>query len=241
MLKAIKVRLYPSAEQEKALAFQFGAVRWIYNFALEWRRKAWAETGARVTRRMTLDRLVELKAAEETTWLRDADSQALQQAMIHLDDAFGRFFGKRGRHPRFKNRHGRQSMSYPQRVKVVDGRSLYLPKVGTVRAVLHREIAGRIKTVTVSRARTGKYHASIRVDDGQPVPEPAPSIDADRVVGLDMGIAHLVSASSGGKVDNPRFVTRAAANLRRKQKALVTQEEGIGQPRQGACACRQGT
>ena len=226
MLKAVKVRLYPSAEQEKALAFQFGAVRWIYNFALEWRRTAWAETGARVTRRMTLDRLVELKAAEETTWLRDADSQALQQAMIHLDDAFGRFFGKRGRHPRFKNRHGRQSMSYPQRVKVVDGRSLYLPKVGTVRAVLHREIAGRIKTVTVSRARTGKYHASILVDDGQPVPEPAPSIDADRVVGLDMGIAHLVSASSGGQVDNPRFVTRAAANLRRKQKALSRKRRG---------------
>ncbi|MCY4137644.1 MAG: helix-turn-helix domain-containing protein, partial [Rhodobacteraceae bacterium] len=72
MLKAIKVRLYPNAEQEKALAFQFGAVRWVYNFALEWRRKAWTETGERVTRRMTLDRLVELKAAEETKWLRDA-------------------------------------------------------------------------------------------------------------------------------------------------------------------------
>lgn len=142
MLEAIKVRLYPNAEQEKALAFQFGAVRWVCNFALEWRRKAWTETGERVTRRMTLDRLVELKAAEETKWLGDADSQALRQAMIHLDDAFGRFFGKRGRHPRFKNRHGRQSMSCPQRVKVVDGCSLHLPKVGTVRAVLHRETAG---------------------------------------------------------------------------------------------------
>ena len=65
------------------------------------------------------------------------------------------FSGKQGRHPRFKSRRGKQSMSYPQRVKVVDGRCLYLPKVGTVRAVLHREVAGRIKTVTVSRTATG--------------------------------------------------------------------------------------
>lgn len=137
MLKAIKVRLHPTTAQRQALAFQFGAVRWAYNFALGWRMTAWAEGRESVTKRMTLDRLAELKASEGTKWLRDADSQALQQPVIHLDDAFRRFFGRTARHPRFKNRRGRQSMSCPQRVKVVDGRGLYLPKVGTVRAVPH--------------------------------------------------------------------------------------------------------
>ena len=153
MLKAVKVRLYPTPEQEKALAFRFGAMRWAYSHALEWRQTAWKERGKRVTRRMALDRLVGLKVTEGTEWLRDADSQALQRSVMHLDDAFRRFFSGQARYPRFRSRRGRQSMSYPQRVKVVDGRGLYLPKAGTVRAVLHREVAGRIKTVTVSPHR----------------------------------------------------------------------------------------
>ena len=88
MFKATKVRLYPTSAQRRALAFQFGAMRWAYNFALHWRREAWAEREERISKRMTLDRLVELKAAEETAWLKDADSQALQQVVIQLDDVF---------------------------------------------------------------------------------------------------------------------------------------------------------
>ncbi|MCE2406850.1 MAG: helix-turn-helix domain-containing protein [Pseudomonadales bacterium] len=92
MFKATKVRLYPTSDQRRALAFQFGAMRWAYNFALHWRSEAWSARGERIRKRMTLDRLVELKVAEETTWLKEADSQALQQAVIHLDVAFKRFF-----------------------------------------------------------------------------------------------------------------------------------------------------
>ena len=226
MLKAIKVRLHPTVEQREALAFQFGAVRWAYNFALEWRMKAWEDHGESVTKRMTLDKLVELKSVEATSWLKDADSQALQQSVIHLDDAFGRFFGRRARHPRFKTRHGRQSMSYPQRVKVLDGRALYLPKVGTVRAVLHRAIEGRIKTVTVSRSPTGRHYASILVDDGRDLPEPLKVMDGESVAGIDLGLADVVVESSGRKTPNPRFVKRTAANLRRKQKNLSRKRRG---------------
>ena len=76
MLKVTKVRLYPTSEQCQSLAFQFGAVRWVYNDALAWRQEAWLENGEHMSKRMTLDRLVALKAAKETLWLKDADSQA---------------------------------------------------------------------------------------------------------------------------------------------------------------------
>ena len=69
MLKATKVCLYPTIDQKAALAFQFGVARWVYNYALDWRGNAWKERGENVTRRMTLDKLVELKA--------DADSSHL--------------------------------------------------------------------------------------------------------------------------------------------------------------------
>ena len=128
MFKATKVRLYSTSDQRRTLAFQFGAMRWAYNFALYWRSEAWSARGERISKRMTLDRLVELKVAEETAWLKEADSQALQQAVIHLDVAFKRFFKGLGRYPRFKSKHGKQSMSYPQRVKVVDGRAPHVAR-----------------------------------------------------------------------------------------------------------------
>ena len=220
MFKATKVRLYPTPDQRDALAFQFGAVRWVYNHALDWRSKAWRENRVRVTRRMTQDNLVTLKKDDATAWLKDADSQALQHALICLDRAFQQFFDRRSRYPRYKSKHGRQSLSYPQRVKVANGNSLYLPKVGNVKAVLHRELVGKIKTVTVSRTVTGKFFASILCDTEAPAPEPIRDMDADAVIGVDMGLCHLAIASDGGKVSNPRFLKQAGNNLRRKQKSL---------------------
>jgi len=102
MLKATKVRVYPTPEQCGALAFQFGAVRWIYNFTLNWRSEAFKAEGISISKRQTLDNLVSLKREEDTAWLKGADSQALQQSLMHLDMAFQRFFKKQGRYPRFK-------------------------------------------------------------------------------------------------------------------------------------------
>ena len=227
MLRAIKVRLYPTNEQAQALAFQFGAMRWVYNYALAWRSEAGSKRGESVSKRQTLDRLVSLKRDPETAWLKQADSQGLQQSVIHLDEAMQRFFRKQGRYPRFKSRHDRQSLSYPQRVKVVaDGRALRLPKVGDVKAVVHRDIVGKIKTVTVSRTQTGKYFASILCEDALEAPDKINAIAAADVVGVDLGVKHLAVESTGAKQSNPRFLKRAAANLRRKQKALSRKQAG---------------
>ena len=54
-------------------------------------------------------------------------------------------------HPNFKTKDGRQSIQYPQRVKI-EGSRIYLPKVGWVKCVVHREIIGKFKTVTISRS-----------------------------------------------------------------------------------------
>ena len=226
MYKAVKVRLYPTTQQQHELACQFGAVRWVYNHALAWRRDAWQEREEHVTLRMTLDQLVELKCQPETVWLKDADSQALQQAMCHLDQAFSRYFRKQSRYPRFKRRSGKQAMAYPQRVNVVDGNRLYLPKVGCVKAVLHRELVGRIKAVTVSRSPSGKYYASILCDDGKALPQPVQHINEDRVVGVDLGLTHLAITSGGVKTPNARCLEKGMRNLRRKQKALSRKQRG---------------
>src|SRR5919199_1007374 len=148
MLNATKVRLYPTTEQRDALARQFGCARWVYNWGLEHWRKTYRKTGKGMTYHALATTLPSLKAEHE--WLREADSQALQQSLQRLAMAFDNFFKGRAGYPAFKSKHARQSYTYPQRVKIIERRdngwgSLYLPKIGDVRARLHREIVGRIK------------------------------------------------------------------------------------------------
>jgi putative transposase len=152
-------------------------------------------------------------------WLEDADSQGLQEVIRHLDRAYTNFFDKRGRHPQFKKKHGaRQSISYPQRVKL-DGSLLYLPKGGWLKAVLHRVVSGTIKTVTVSKNACGHYFASILADDGIPEAEAITQFEQSRIIGIDLGIKDVVTDSRGRKSGNPRFLSGVLKRLRRHQRA----------------------
>ena len=231
MRRAIKVRLYPTKEQAEELDFQFGAARWVFNDALELRSSLWKERKASISRSDLIKRLPGLKSAPETAWLKRGDSQAMQQSIMHLDEAFQRFFRKRGRYPRFKSKHGRQAISYPQRVRIVGGSCLYLPKVGDVRAVLHRPVEGEIKTVTVSREPTGKFFASILVEDGREAPVAPEEVSASDAVGIDLGLVHFATLSGNAdgrnvKVPNPRHYRNALAALKRQQRALSRKKKG---------------
>ena len=139
MFNATRIRIYPTDQQEQRLAVQFGCSRWAWNNALSVTQELYQATGKGLNYHAMAIRLPILKKKFE--WLKDADAQVLQQSLQHLSRAFETFFAKRGRYPRFKTKHGRQSISYPQRVKI-DGNKIYLPKVGWVDCVVHREIIG---------------------------------------------------------------------------------------------------
>ena len=136
---------------------------------------------------------------------------------LNLSRSFINFFGRRAKYPAFKSKHGQQSIQYPQGVKVVEDRKLFLPKLGRVKAVVHREIIGKIKTVTISKDQSGKYFASVLTENG--VVQPVASY-AGKIIGIDVGLKHLAVTSDGSKVDNPKLVYRAAKNLSRKQVSL---------------------
>lgn len=217
MLTATKIRLYPTADQEQLLAVQFGCARFVWNRALALKRAAWLERRETLSC-YTIKGLLPVWKAGEFPWLKDADSQVLQEVIRHLDRAYRNFFEKRAHLPCFKKKHAtRQSIAYPQRVKR-DGNLVYLPKVGWVKAVVHRELVGRLKTVTVSRESTGKYYASILMDDDRPESEALRHIE--RITGVDLGLKDVLVASTGDKSGNPRPLQRALVNLKRKQQAM---------------------
>lgn len=132
-LRAYKYRLYPTAEQADFLAKQFGCARYVYNWALEEKSRAYQQTKKGLSRFALDKKLTALK--RELPWLSEVAAQPLQQALIHLDKGFTRFFREKKGYPRFKSKHGKQSATYPQNVKVsFESGTLTLPKIGAVKA-----------------------------------------------------------------------------------------------------------
>jgi len=221
MLTATKIRIYPNAKQEESLAKAFGCARWLWNNSLAETQKVYKETGKGLSHFDLNNRLPELKKEHE--WLAEPYAQVLQAVSLNLSRAFVNFFKRRAKYPKFKSKHDKQSIQYPQGVKIVEGRKLYLPKIGHIKAVVHREIVGKIKTVTMSRNQSGQYFASVLTENG--VDAPAASFDG-KIIGIDVGLTHLAVTSDGTKFDNPRYFAKSLKNLKRKQQKLSRKVKG---------------
>jgi len=217
----------PNTVQEIALAKSFGCCRWFWNYSLNLCQETYKTTGKGLTRNYIQGLLPSLK--KEYEWLTDAYSQCLQVVALNLSQAYQNFFEKRAKYPRYKSKHGRQSISYPANVKL-EGDYLKLPKIGLVHCVCHREFEGTIKTVTISKNPDGKYFASVLVDDGQETPQPSTE---GKAIGIDVGLTHFAITSNGSKYDNPRHFAKHQRNLKRKQQKLSRKKKG-GNSRQKA-------
>jgi len=221
MYRAYKYRISPTSEQETLLAKSFGCARWFWNYALNLCQETYKNTGKGLSRGYIQGLLPALK--KEYEWLKEPYSQCLQVVALNLSTAYKNFFDKRAMLPKFKSKHGRPSISYPQNVKF-DGDYINLPKIGLVHGHLHRTFDGTIKTVTVSRNPDGKYFVSVLVDDGKANLE---SVPVDRAVGIDVGLTHFAITSDRSKFDNPtKFFVKRQRNLKRKQQKLSRKKKG---------------
>ncbi|WP_261894485.1 transposase [Vibrio cyclitrophicus] len=226
MLRATKIRIYPTQEQAEFLIAQFGAVRFAYNKALHLKSHMYRKHGVTLNPKKDIKPLLAVaKKSRKYQWLKEYDSIALQQSVINLHQAFDNFFNPKlkAKYPQFKRRHGKQSSYHCVGVKVLDG-SIKLPKMKPIEANVHREIEGVVKSITVSLSKTGKFYASILADDGVEALTPLHTVRT--VTGVDLGLSHFAIESNGRKTANPRFVKRAEKNLKRKQRQLSRKAKG---------------
>ena len=224
MHRSTRYRIYPNASQEVLLSKHFGCVRWIYNHALHVKKTAWEKEMRNVTRYDLSRELPMLKKAEETAWLKEVNSQSLQAALVNLDMAYTRFFRDKKGFPRFKSKHHRQSFQVPQGGDV--GKDFVkIPKIGKLKSRISRRIEGRIKSITISRTSTGKYFAAVLVEDENELPGKRP-ITETGTVGIDLGLKHYATLSTGEKVENPRYLKKGLRRLRRAQRRLSKRVKG---------------
>lgn len=224
--QAVKVRLYPTTEQQIILAQHFGCARWWWNHALSLCIETYKATGKGLTRAALNAFLPKLKKQEETSWLTECYSQVLQATTLNLVTAYKNFFEGRAKYPRFKAKKNKQSIQYPQSVTVVDGCLKFPGRIGIVKAKLHRPIEGTIKTVTVSMTPSEKYYAAVLIElEGD---NSVKSIDG-KVAGIDLGLKDFAIVNDGiktSKYANPKHLAKHERNLKRKQQKLARKEKG---------------
>ena len=222
--KGFRFRVYPSAEQVDRLTAWERALRFLWNLALEQRKMGLARPRDERVFPSAFDQINELTPLRaELPWLADVPRNVCAQLLVEVDKAYQRCFQRLARAPRWK-RQGRDTLGFTEphpKAWRLDGSTLHFPKLGGMRAVVHRPIEGKPKTCTLRRDGD-EWYASIVCEIE--VVEPAPRHEP--VVALDRGVVNVVADSDGNIVESPRFYARAMKKLARAQRNLSRKKKG---------------
>lgn len=220
--KAWQLRLQPTLEQKQQLSKTFGCSRYVYNHFLARRKAVWESEQKTLGYAACSQELTVLKQQPEIAWLKEVDKFALQNALRDLDQAYAHFFrglkkGKKVGYPRFRSRKGKQSYrsNFTNGNIAVEGHQLKLPKLGWVKFRKSLEIEGKILSVTLKRSPSGKYFASIITEV-----EVCPWEKTGKSLGLDWGLTHYLTPSTGEKILNPKYWKHYVAQLKKLHKTL---------------------
>jgi putative transposase len=225
-------RLYPLHDQRALLELHRSELAYLWNFSVAERRDAWIKEHRSIT---YFDQQREL-----TQW-RHYDSEGLGRVSVavahdglpRVDLAYRAFFrrvknGERPGYPRF--RRVVDSFTFaPWGNPIVPGQDgtwrVKVPKVGGVPLRLHRPLPAdsEVKTVTV-RFDAGAWFATFALEI--PDPPPPPLTAPKTPVGVDLGLTHLATLSTGEVVEPPKFLQKGEGRLRKEQRRLARKERG---------------
>lgn len=231
MNKAFKFRLYPNKEQTVLIRKTFGCVRFIYNHMLEDRIAVYEryKDDKETLRKQKYTMPASYK--EQYAWLKEVDSLALANAQLNLNAAYRNFFRNPSfGFPQFKSKHhSRKAYTTNNQkgtVRIIDNKTIRLPKLGDVKVKLHRRIPenANIKSATISETATGKFHISILVEYEEQIELIKPK--AEKVLGLDYSSKELYVDSETNSPDYPKFYRQAEEKLKKAQRILSRREKG---------------
>lgn len=224
MLKAYKYRIYLNNEQKVQIAKTIGCCRFVYNQTLAYRKDKYEQEKKSVSK-TDCNNYCNRELKKTYEWLKEVDKFALTNAIYNMDSAYQKFFKEHAGYPKFKSKHDNHK-SYTTNftnnnisVEFENGK-IKLPKLGKIRAKLHRELCGQIKSATVSQVPSGKYYVSILVETEQ---EELPHRKQN--IGLDLGIKDICITSDGKKYENPKTIKKYEKKLARVQRQLAHKEK----------------
>ena len=217
MIKNFKIRIYPNQEQQILINKTFGCTRYVYNYMLKLKQKAYNIFELKLNYVKISSILTKLK--QQKIWLYEVDAVALQQCLKDLDAAYINFFNKIAGFPNFKTKRDKNSYRTNGRTIALDqdNKKIKIPKVGWIKFRDKTNFSGltKINNITISRSASGKYFASVSAEvDIEALAKTKKSC------GIDLGLKDFCILSNGTKFENPKFLVNNERRLRILQKSL---------------------
>ena len=221
MNSAIKYRLYPTSEQKIMFAKTFGCCRKVYNLMLSEKIESYKTTGKFVA-------VTPAKYKKDFPYLKEVDSLALANVQLNLQSAFRNHFDRNRRKktgfPKFKSaRHSRKSYTTNNQngtVAIIGNRYIRLPKIGKVKAVIHR-VPGtdwKLKSATVSCSSDDRYYVSVLFEYENSASTYV--VDENNAIGMDYASDGLYVDDKGNIGTNHKFYRESHKKLAKEQRKL---------------------
>lgn len=221
MNSAIKYRLYPTSEQKIMFAKTFGCCRKVYNLMLSEKIESYKTTGKFVA-------VTPAKYKKDFPYLKEVDSLALANVQLNLQSAFRNHFDRNRRKktgfPKFKSaKHSRKSYTTNNQngtVAIIDNRYIRLPKIGKVKAVIHR-VPGtdwKLRSATVSCSSDDRYYVSVLFEYENSASTYV--VDENNAIGMDYASDGLYVDDKGNIGTNHKFYRESHKKLAKEQRKL---------------------
>ena len=237
MLRAIKIRLYPNKEQERAINELLGCYRFVYNYMLALKQNEYKENNIN----LSLNDLSKyffgtLCKDEKYQWLKGQNANVMQQAIRQMSTAYDRFFKLHTGFPKFKSKKNKQSALFS--INAISKKNIFKERKITLikslkdikfrcsdlyfkRLQIYKD---KIRSATLSKTKSGKYFLSIRIDISQG--EYIKFDKTNKQVGIDLGIKDFVITSDGKKFENVQFFKKSENKIKKLQKQLSRKVKG---------------
>jgi putative transposase len=219
MIKGFKYRIYPNEEQKVQLSKTFGCCRFVYNQLLAKKIELYKNDKKSMSK-TDCNNYCNRELKHQYPWLKEVDKFALTNSIYSLDKAYQKFFKEHTGFPKFKSKHD-HNYSYTtnftnNNIKVIfDENLIQLPKLGKIKAKLHREFAGKILFATVSQVPSGKYYVSFNVEcENIQLPK------NNNVIGFDLGLKEFLIDTNNNHIERPKALYKYENQLKKLQRQL---------------------
>lgn len=230
MLKSYKYRIYPNNWQIEQIQKTFGCCRFVYNQLLNYKLSE-IDNGNNKVSKIDCNNYCNQFLKKEFVWLKEVDKFALTNAIYNMDNAFIKYYKERHiRYPKYKTKRSNNNSyttncTYNKSCNTIEvsfeNNKIKLPKLKWVKAKIHRDFNGKIKSATISQVPSGKYYVSVLVET-----EHIPMESTGSMVGIDLGIKDLLITSDGEKFDNIHTTKKYEDKLAKEQRRLSHKIKG---------------
>ena len=237
MLRAIKVRLYPNKMQEQTLNKVLGCYRFVYNHMLARKQEAY-KTDKTKLGLTELSKYFhhELRKDEQYDWLKEQNTQVMQQSIRQMLTAYDKFFKEHKGFPKFKSKRDKQSALFS--INAISKRNTFetrhITLVKSLKNIKFRcsdlyltrlqKYKDNIRRATLSKTKSGCYTLSILVDVSDN--EFVKFNKMGRDVGIDLGVKDFVITSDGEVFKNKHFYKKYEKHNIKLQRQLSNKRKG---------------